>query len=207
MSQKDPFDDWDGLLNPYNQSMEVGRKEGELAGLQSGMLEGTKLGHVTALDFGTELGFIHGVATQLLDSIDILRMGKNWDERYYQRFIYRLRELVDLVDAFPDPSSIFASRKNPSSNMDSDTITLKSTSGDYPNDNFKHLEFSQEVDVHSAMENIRSRFKVVIAQIHAPELNLQTLLSDRHTPPTTTDPNSWPVTKDVGSIQFKDYDW
>ena len=37
-------DAWDTLLNPYERSIEAGRKEGTLAGLESGFKEGYKLG-------------------------------------------------------------------------------------------------------------------------------------------------------------------
>ena len=37
-------DAWDTLLNPYEHSMEAGRKEGREQGLESGFKEGYKLG-------------------------------------------------------------------------------------------------------------------------------------------------------------------
>ena len=210
-AMNDKEDAWDKLLNPFEHSIEKGRNEGTKAGLESGCKEGYKLGHLTALDIGIEVGYYLGLATKLLESIVTVRDGKNLDDRSYNRLTQRLRELIQLSGDFPDPNTIFESSNWETQQPQNSYSSLPQGETHYapqqllnqpPIQDF--IDETRAVDITEALEHLRSRFKLLITQLNAPEISLHVLMDDK-AQKKGRDLNSPKVVKNDGLLIYDDW--
>ena len=102
------------------------------------------------------------------------------DDRHYNRLKQRLHEFIHLhIHAFPDPSAIFNSQ-NVAQNHHLDSCTESSVSSlieSPPTEKTWSQPIARAVDITEALENIRSRFKILMAILHAPQLNLNVVIN------------------------------
>jgi hypothetical protein len=155
---------WDAIcVNPHEQFVMQGRQEGRDAGLLAGYTDGRQMGRVTAMDYGMELGFFRGVIRAMQQQNGSDRHERAWKTQ---------NELTELLDRFPGPTDMFQSK------IQSARITQSKghASG------IDHIEALDEgsgeqnenpIDVLSAIQRIRARFKLFTTQLGMPNFSLR----------------------------------
>jgi hypothetical protein len=213
------MDDWDSLLNPYEESIQKGSKEGIEAGLKAGFDDGYHLGRVKALEIGFELGYMHSVASNALETLSNLNNSSNNKDgdgggdgdndvnnddtgntnsnSNHDRRITRLKEFIDLIQAFYSPDELFSTKKNPILNpiqdqeyVDgggaADTHDAHEDAHEHPHEdgeeknpiNAHNKSLTQTpIDVTQKMQRIRAKFKTIVVQIKMPHLPLQKIMN------------------------------
>ena len=93
---------WDDIcVNPHEQDILEGRREGLEAGLKAGHQDGIALGLSKGIEVGLELGFIKR-------SCQILKEQNFKDEKVCQR-VY---DILLLIETFPSPEMIFETKRS-----------------------------------------------------------------------------------------------
>jgi len=196
------MDDWDSILDPYQDSLKEGYHEGQQAGLQSGYNDGWHLGKIKALEIGIELGYMHSVASEALEClsregelqcIDRNEVGRG--DVQTERRIKKLKDFLESVQSFPSPDVIFSTSANDSSA----SISLAAASNgnktkEDDNDNDDGTDYgttasskasvvnapaSAPVDIVQQMQRIRAKFKTILVQMKMPHLTLKKVMNDR----------------------------
>lgn len=200
------MDDWDSLLNPYEESIQKGSKEGVEAGLKAGFDDGYHLGRVKALEIGFELGYMHSVASNALFALLNLNnpstsngdkdndgdenCNSNSNSSNNDRRITRLKEFIDLIQAFYSPDELFSTTRIPNPNHDHDHDQEYTDGGVETLDAHEHPHQDDEeenpinthnksspIDVAQKMQRIRAKFKTIVVQIKMPHLTLQKIMN------------------------------
>ena len=126
------MDEWDNLLDPYQESIQQGKQEGREAGLKTGFKDGHSLGKIKGLEIGIELGYMESVVTDRLEEQLLLLKDRPTSSGgeldgfllLLQRRIKRLTDFLDLVQSFPTPDIMFA---NANANATSRSSTTASS--------------------------------------------------------------------------------
>jgi hypothetical protein len=116
-----PFVSWDDTAweNPFEASMEQGRREGREMGYAAGYEEGRRIGCAVATEIGMEVGFILGCCEEILGNLSALLGEGNMTKR--EKVISNIEVLKKLINDHFDTSS----RKDQSS-------LLRNYSSSYP---------------------------------------------------------------------------
>lgn len=127
--QSDDDLSWDDIcMNPYQDSLAEGMKDGHEAGLLTGFKDGEVLGRSKALEIGFEIGFYQGCASFLLDHYfpDQLQRCRHqnsktnlvehtdkkdsanmWTEEKVEKLMKGWKDLLNIISNFPSPDVIF----------------------------------------------------------------------------------------------------
>ncbi len=124
--------EWDDALlfevaiDPFKQIAISGKEDGRAAGLRDGYLEGVNIGKTKGWEIGLELGYIDSFARGILEGYQARLQNQHQNntsttpsqsqdttQKTEQRVSHRLercftlaRDLVKMVDEFPDPDSL-----------------------------------------------------------------------------------------------------
>ena len=109
------------IIDPYESSFKKGEDDGREAALKAGYDDGYQLGKLKALEIGIELGYMSSICTLALQSMnDDLLSGEggleegvsnhgdndnNMNDKERKR--KRIIDLLDAIEAFPKPDTIF----------------------------------------------------------------------------------------------------
>jgi len=185
------MDEWDSLLDPYQESLQEGYHEGRQAGLQSGYNDGWHLGKIKALEIGIELGYMQSIATKMLDSLlseSEFRQEVERGDPQTERKIKRLGDFLELVRSFSAPDDIFNSWENNSMNAINETAALNAHETK-EGDNESRIDLggrkandppgSTQVDITEQLQRIRAKYKTILVQMKVPHLALKKVLNER----------------------------
>lgn len=102
--------DDDALLNPFRESLEVGREIGRVDGEASGYADGLQAGRLTGIEHGMEVGFFRGVVQAIQENLLDNRLEEGQAStvhdrrsriRHPDRIRKTLRDLEALLEEFP----------------------------------------------------------------------------------------------------------
>jgi hypothetical protein len=168
------WEDFDA--NPFDGSYSQGQENGRIDGQEAGYRDGYAIGRTTALNYGLEIGYIHGLLNELqhyfstqAHSDDKITIHQSRRDRI-GRSIDNLRL---ALDEFPTASEMMVSSKG---KVDRNT-SIHDGFKDKPND--LEATADDDMDVDAKMQCIRARFKLLRVQIdpHS-KLQLSVILSD-----------------------------
>ena len=185
------MEDWDSILNPYEESLQKGSAEGRESGLKAGFEDGHHLGKVKALEIGVELGYMHSIASSALaqlsnDNDDLSQSDQQQLEESAivtslnsnDRIMARLKEFIAMIQDFPSPDVLFSANHELNStenfhdhHQDSEHQFTKAVSDD------EDLEVSSKIDVVQKMQRIRAKFKTILVQMKIPHLTLKKVMN------------------------------
>lgn len=184
--------DWDNslfddVIDPFQQIAISERAQGQEAGRRAGYLDGRDIGRTKGWEIGLELGYIHAFANNFIDGCRKREQNTkeqtdtNQEERSKSadRGNHRLdrcltvsRELIDLVNCFPDPDELLAQRTDIA---EIDAIELSGR------DDSKIAPDTSRVDVTSSLQRIRAKFKLLLVLLRTrTPLDLKRLLNRNH---------------------------
>ncbi|KAL3781642.1 hypothetical protein ACHAWO_001918 [Cyclotella atomus] len=184
--------DWDNslfddVIDPFQQIAISERAQGQEAGRRAGYLDGRDIGRTKGWEIGLELGYIHAFANNFIDGCRKREQNTkeqtdtNQEERSTSadRGNHRLdrcltvsRELIDLVNCFPDPDELLAQRTDIA---EIDAIELSGR------DDSKIAPDTSRVDVTSSLQRIRAKFKLLLVLLRTrTPLDLKRLLNRNH---------------------------
>ena len=166
--------DWDLAVDPHGWALAHGQVEGTNAGNLAGFQEGRALGHLKGMEFGIELGFIRGV----LNAIVVKH-----EQRSFGRIQKSIRELLQLLDKFPNPHELFSDfdKLQPGLKLDT-SLTDKSgnvqeEAGNEDSEEVQSKE-SRGQNILNQMQVIRARFKLVMVKLGLPHFSLQQVMEE-----------------------------
>ncbi|EJK58648.1 hypothetical protein THAOC_21209 [Thalassiosira oceanica] len=100
-------------VDPFAKVALTAREEGRAAGLRDGHLDGLILGRTKGWEIGLELGYVGSFAAGILGGLERSAPSGVGDQRGRQRTSHRTerclalaRELVELVEEFPEPEEL-----------------------------------------------------------------------------------------------------
>lgn len=184
--------DWDNslfddVIDPFQQIAISERAQGQEAGRRAGYLDGRDIGRTKGWEIGLELGYIHAFSNNFIDGCRKREQNTkeqtdtNQEERSTSadRGNHRLdrcltvsRELIDLVNCFPDPDELLAQRTDIA---EIDAIELSGR------DDSKIAPDTSRVDVTSSLQRIRAKFKLLLVLLRTrTPLDLKRLLNRNH---------------------------
>lgn len=172
------MDDWDSILDPYEDALQQGRQEGQEAGLKSGYESGWNLGKIKALEIGIELAYMHSIVSEglkYLEKRNDEKIIKSSSNDHFERRIKKMKDFLESIHSFPSPNDIFSSTRNPTSHP-SRTETNSGNSNIVDNNN---SPISAPIDLVGQMQRIRARFKTIIVQMKVSHLTLKKVMNDR----------------------------
>jgi hypothetical protein len=98
--------DWDDLcLNPYRDSLEQGRQEGQGAGLAARFQEGRSVGVVKGVEYGMEIGFMCGVVQVVINELNSESLG-NIEVTQRERVQKTAVAISDLLNTSSQPDQL-----------------------------------------------------------------------------------------------------
>lgn len=192
-------DDWDNiLLNPFEEAIQKGKREGRNDGLKAGYNDGYHLGKVKALEIGVELGYMRAISVSILD--DLLSISTNENSQYtpvenennremsqnsfekIQKRIQRIQDFLKQIEYFPSPDDLFCS-----SNQDH---TVESSSNDDEDNsqdtNQNEVEpVSSSIDIAQKMQRLRAKFKTILVQSKLPNFTLKKVMNENISEPSS----------------------
>lgn len=179
----DGVDFEDLCLDPHEDSLEEGRAEGRIAGLQAGFKDGRSLGRIKGLEIGTEVGYMRGVAVAVNDCLVPLVESQSSDTESIRRIenIRKvIRELVSAIDAFPSPDDMFNERDKSQTSVLGElgdvTIGRKEDAMTEKRDETKASE--KKLDISNKLQRIRAKFKLLTVQLKLPRLSLKKVMDE-----------------------------
>eukprot|EP00956_Cyclotella_meneghiniana_P037614 scaffold141612_cov23-Cyclotella_meneghiniana.AAC.1 len=208
---------FDDIIDPFEQIASSEREKGRQAGRASGYVEGRDIGLSKGWEIGLELGYIYGLASKLIDGFLNYQQQEQKQQsnatldadeeehsitssgRYNQRLDRCLtisRELMDMIESFPDPDELLKQESNISekihavkdSNKDNATTVAESHSeldghdtiqDQLQNDSesVNHNDTSM-IDVTASLQRIRAKFKLLLVLLRTnTPLDLKRLLN------------------------------
>lgn len=170
---------FDDVIDPFQQIAISERGDGQEAGRRAGYLEGRDIGRSKGWEIGLELGYIHSFASNLLaghNQREQIKYASTPGDRSNQRLDRCMtisKELIDLVNSFPNPDELLAQNANITNNIDA----IKASEDDATNDSAADQDASL-TDVTSSLQRIRAKFKLllVLMRTNTP-LDLKRLLN------------------------------
>lgn len=191
---------FDDVIDPFQQMSVSERTNGQLAGRRAGYLEGRDIGRSKGWEIGLELGYIKSFASNLLDGYhqSVKRENSTTDNRSDQRLdrcIVILKELIEMINSFPDPDILLEQNRiigndmnsveaNASAPADPDYVDVETV-----HNGSKSLPVDAPVtDVTSSLQRIRAKFKLlsVLLRTNRP-FDLKRLLNVRDDDTTKED--------------------
>eukprot|EP00956_Cyclotella_meneghiniana_P023972 scaffold47634_cov32-Cyclotella_meneghiniana.AAC.5 len=206
---------FDDVIDPFEQIASSEREKGRQAGRASGYVEGRDIGLSKGWEIGLELGYIHGLAGQLIDGFlnyqqqqqsnatldadeeehSITSSGRYNNQRL-DRCLTISRELMDMIDSFPDPNELLKQESNISEKIHSvkdshkdnattvDETQSKSDGHDTIQDQLQNDSESVNhndtsiPDVTALLQRIRAKFKLLLVLLRTnTPLDLKRLLN------------------------------
>jgi hypothetical protein len=210
------------IIDPYESTIQNGREDGRNAGLQAGYNDGYQIGKLKAYEIGIELGYMSSIcsmALQLLEKEnkkdggngknngrnDGNNSGNNNDSTnkklssfttHYERKRKRLMDLIDAIQAFPKPESIFNTRFDGEQNKNNDNTDKNGNDDlaaveknislhndieyDHNHDQIDSLHNknvrNSDVDIVSIMQRLRAKFKTILVQLNLSHLRLKDVM-------------------------------
>lgn len=143
--------DWDSLLDPFEEYQRVGREKGCEEGEKSGYEEGLRLGRITATDYGMEIGFYRGCMEGIDHSKATERVRKN------------MESLNQMLNDFPTPKDLFSSGDASLSPSVLQPEDLPSQVGLARKGDSEDPSSDRDVNIH--LQRIRARFKLLTVQL------------------------------------------
>lgn len=190
--QKHNSKSWDNICaNPFDSSIEEGRRQGASAGLRAGYNEGYHLGKMKAVEIGFELGFIRGFMNSIDKNIPSVTEKSRKD-----RIQKGLVGLEQAVNDFPSPEEMFHILTKGIADQDVENVDeeerivekleseadfVESLQEEAPGD---ALGQSRVVDVTRELQRIRAKFKLLLVQLKMPHLELKKFLKENTRSPT-----------------------
>lgn len=188
------MEDWDSLLNPYEESIQQGLAEGRESGLNAGFDDGHHLGKVKALEIGFELGYMRIVAVSALTQLSEDDDGQDKGEfqqlegstvatvmNSHDRKVAKLNEFIALIQDFPSSDVLFSAmhQLNPAGKIhghhqDSEHQSVEASIDDEEEED---LGASSKIDVVQKMQRIRAKFKTILVQMKIPHLTLKKVMN------------------------------
>ena len=151
MSDTNKQDAWDDIsVNPHQTEIDLGRAEGQIAGLQAGFNDGFALGRTKGIEFGMELGFVRG----FLNTVE----AKN------ERLQKKVEELRHAIDDFPSLDAIKTVKKEEETYSEEDDSEAVVMAGN--------------LDILGSMQRIRAKFKVLTVQLKVSQFSLKQVMDD-----------------------------
>lgn len=143
-------DCWDQLLDPHQDAVESGRKEGYHSGLESGFKDGYQLGKLKAFEIGIELGYMKSIAQETMKDLKQCSNTHDYgiDEEKKMKLQKKAEDIIQSIDQFPSPDDMFSC-------LDDDPMNI--------------------VD---DMQRIRAKFKVFLVQWKLPHLTLKKVMNE-----------------------------
>ena len=207
---------FDDIIDPFEQIASSEREKGRQAGRASGYVEGRDIGLSKGWEIGLELGYIYGLASKLIDGFlnyqqqdqqsnapldadeeehSITSSGRCNNQRL-DRCLTIARELMDMIDAFPDPDELLKQSPDISEKIDpvkdsqkdnattADETQSKSDGQDTIQDQLQNDSESINhndtsiPDVTASLQRIRSKFKLLLVLLRtSTPLDLKRLLN------------------------------
>lgn len=170
---------WDEsmLFDPFEESIEEGRKEGRMEGSERGFMDGQRIGCALATEIGIELGFILGCCEEILKNSSLLLKDPNKRERLLSNveIIKTMAKDNFFMDSFS--SSHHEETEKLQTSAEASDIRVMNQSDEPAREkvDFSSL-FNSDIDVRMALQNIRSKFKLVLIQIKMPNHTFQNIL-------------------------------
>lgn len=155
----DDDDRWEQLgWNPFQDSLEMGRREGQERGAATGRYEGYLLGRTTAVEYGMELGFWRG-CVPILEQWYLLGGQQQQEQKQQQNQRERIVKLFDDLkrdlQSFPDVDNLLRNvSTSPSTLTPRQQDREELNRGDDP-----------QINVMERMQRIRCRFKVLTQRL------------------------------------------
>lgn len=206
MIQQDS-DDWDKLLQPFEDSIHQGERQGKEAAFKAGFEDGFQLGKVKALEIGMELGYIRSIVSHWMshekdgnaadhDHAFVLSPNQNENHQDEQRVPLdssssqhmhmlggenrkwiRMKDLLTLMDSFPSPDVIFQSDDSDSVEQSHDIEGPWTESCKKGHTSSPRSRPSSTVDMVHDLQKIRAKFKALSVQMKAPHLTLKNIMN------------------------------
>jgi len=178
------------IIDPYESSFKKGEDDGREAALKAGYDDGYQLGKLKALEIGIELGYMSSICTLALQSMnDDLLSGEggleegvsNYPSRNTSRIHHgdndnnmndkerkrkRIIDLLDAIEAFPKPDTIF----HDSNQKFNEKLEREGT---YVEDQFSN---GAHADVASLLQRLRAKFKTILVQLGLSHLRLKSVM-------------------------------
>ncbi|GFH51975.1 hypothetical protein CTEN210_08451 [Chaetoceros tenuissimus] len=192
-------DDWDSiLLNPFEEAIQKGKREGRNDGLKAGYNDGYHLGKVKALEIGVELGYMRAISVSILDDLLSIsanensqctpvenknnrEMSQNSFEKIQKR-IQRIQDFLKQIEFFPSPDDLFCS-----SNQDHKVESSSNDDEDKSQDmNQNEVEpVSSSIDIAQKMQRLRAKFKTILVQSKLPNFTLKKVMNENISKPSS----------------------
>ena len=168
---------WDNLcINPHQLEHEEGRRQGRDDGLQAGFRQGFRLGQTTALEYGMEIGFIHGVLTALEHNNDEQQQTSTADEKT-QRIQRSLISLRNALEEFPGPEEVFHEQAtHPGRAAMNDQTNIDNYDSEQYSLPVDDADADSSLDVAGKMQRISARFKLLTVQLGIPNFSLKQVM-------------------------------
>lgn len=213
---------FDDIIDPFEQIASSEREKGRRAGRTSGYVEGRDIGLSKGWEIGLELGYIHGLASKLVDrflnhhhqqQLDFKQSNAPLDadeeehsitssgrfrcnNQRLDRCLTIARELMDMIDSFPNPDELLKQSPDISEKIDpvkdsqkdnattADETQSKSDGQDTIQDQLQNDSESINhndtsiPDVTASLQRIRSKFKLLLVLLRtSTPLDLKRLLN------------------------------
>ncbi len=215
------------LIDPYESTFQKGKEDGKKAALQQGYNDGFQLGKLKALEIGIELGYMSSVCQMTLKEIennypknkinvcDVLESntikgtlvgavnGAGTSTSAIERKRKRLRDLLDAIEAFPRPETIFKHKnctgfeRDDLDLGDDEEEALQTLTGHDPLQQYyqqqqhqptlRSTERSVDIDIVSMMQRLRAKFKTVLIQTNRNDLGLKNIMDQINVDNSVTD--------------------
>jgi hypothetical protein len=169
---------WDDIcVNPHQEALEEGQRQGHADGRRAGYQEGHRLGSITALEYGVELGFVQGVLQELVRHIpDLSKDGHSlFSAEKRDKIVKSMTVLQTCLDEFPDSDAVFQRSNNGVAHTQYLDASDNQTGLD-SNDTSASSTIAS-LDVAAKMQSIRARFKLLLVQLGLAQLSLPQIMN------------------------------
>ena len=143
-------DSWDQVLDPHQDAVEAGRKEGYHSGLESGFKDGYQLGKLKAFEIGIELGYMKSMAQEIMKDLKQYSYthDNGIDEEKKMKLQKKVEDILQSIEQFPSPDDMFSCLDDDPRNTVED------------------------------MQRIRAKLKVLLVQSKLPHLTLKKVMNE-----------------------------
>ena len=149
------------LFDPFEESIEEGRKEGTIDGSEQGFVDGQRIGCALATEIGIELGFILGCCDEILKNSSMFLKDPNKRERLLSNI--ECIKTMATDNFFMDSFSCFHHEETEKlqclTEANDTRIMNRSDEPAGQKTDFSSL-FNSDIDVRMALQNIRSKVSV-----------------------------------------------